>query len=274
MTRTLIRTLLLWAALLAGSACAQSAQEYPLSAGDSIRIFVFQNPELGIEARVSETGTINYPLVGLVNLGGLSITEAEKKIADALKAGGFVQKPQVNIVLQPQQLRPNQVAVLGQVNRPGRFPLEIPNTRVSDMLAAAGGVVPGSGAFAGGDDVAIITGARDGKPFRKEIDIPALYLGDRPQDDVVVAGGDTIFVPRAAVFYIYGEAQRTGVYRIERSMTIMQALATGGGPTMRGTERRVRLHRKNAAGVTEQIAPKMTDPVLPNDVLYVRESLF
>jgi polysaccharide export outer membrane protein len=274
MSRHLIRTLLLWAALLAGNAFAQAPQEYPLSAGDAIRIFVFQNPDLGIEARVSEAGTINYPLIGLVKLGGLSITEAEKKIAEGLKAGGFVQKPQVNIVLLPQQLRPNQVAVLGQVNRPGRFPLEIPNTRVSDMLAAAGGAIPGGINFAGGDDVAIVTGVRDGKPFRKEIDIPALYLSDRPHEDIVVAGGDTIYVPRAPVFYIYGEAQRAGVYRIERGMTVMQALATGGGPTMRGTENRVRLHRKNAAGVTEQIAPRLTDPVLPDDVLYVRESLF
>jgi polysaccharide export outer membrane protein len=54
----------------------------------------------------------------------------------------------------------------------------------------------------------------------------------------------------------------------------MQAIATGGGPTLRGTEKRIRLSRKNAAGVTEEITPRMTDPVLPNDVFYIRESLF
>jgi polysaccharide export outer membrane protein len=122
--------------------------------------------------------------------------------------------------------------------------------------------------------VAILTGQRDGKPFRKEIDIPALFLGDKPENDVVLAGGDSIYVHRAPVFYIYGEAQRPGPYRIERGMTVMQALAQGGGPTARGSERRLRLNRKNAAGVVEKLSPEMTDPVQANDVIYVRESIF
>ena len=193
---------LIFALLLATSAFAQdkAAQQldYPLGAGDAIRVQVFQNPDLTIETRVSENGSITYPLIGAVELGGLSIAEAEKKIAQALKSGGFVQQPQVNIVLI--QVRGNQVAVLGQVNRPGRFPLETFNTRVSDMLAAAGG------ATAGGDDVVIVTGLRNGKPFRKEIDIPALYLNDKSEGDIILSGGDTIYVHRAPVFYIYGEA--------------------------------------------------------------------
>lgn len=88
----------------------------------------------------------------------------------------------------------------------------------------------------------------------------------------MLSGGDTIFVERAAVFYIYGEAQRPGAYRIERGMTVMQALAQGGGPTLRGSEYRLRLNRKNASGVVEKLAPEMADPI--NDVLYVRESIF
>jgi polysaccharide export outer membrane protein len=76
------------------------------------------------------------------------------------------------------------------------------------------------------------------------------------------------------MFYIYGEAQRSGSYRIERGMTVMQALALGGGPTVRGTEMRLRLHRRNAQGAVEQLSPEMTDLVQPNDVIYVRESLF
>jgi polysaccharide export outer membrane protein len=266
MIRRLIQTLTLITAFCATSAIAQDKLDYPLGAGDAIRVQVFQNPDLTIETRVSENGSITYPLIGSVELGGLSIAAAEKKIAAALKEGGFVQQPQVNIVLM--QVRGNQVGVLGQVNRPGRFPLETFNTRVSDMLAAAGG------AAAGGDDVAIVTGLRNGKPFRKEIDIPALYLGDKNQADIILSGGDTIYVHRAPVFYIYGEAQRPGSYRIERGMTVMQALAQGGGPTVRGSEWRLRLHRKNAAGTIEQTSPDMAELLQPNDVLYVRESIF
>ncbi|QDQ29266.1 polysaccharide export protein EpsE [Chitinimonas arctica] len=240
--------------------------DYPLGAGDAIRVQVFQNPDLTIEARVSENGAINYPLIGSVGLGGLSIAAAEKKIADALSKGGFVKQPQVNIILV--QVRGNQVAVLGQVNRPGRYPLETLNTRVSDMLATAGG----SNQL--GDDMVILSGLRNGKPFRKVIDIPDLYLADKTGENAVLAGGDTIYVHRAPVFYIFGEAQRPGSYRIERGMTVMQALALGGGPTPRGSDSRLYLHRKNSAGAVDQRSPQLTEAVQPNDVIYVRERIF
>lgn len=254
------------APVAAGAAAVPTNQDYRLGAGDSIGVQVYQSPDLSVDARVSESGVISYPLIGSVQLGGLTIGEAEKKIADALRTGGFVKVPQVNIVLR--QVRGNQVAVLGQVSRPGRFPLETFNTRVSDMLAAAGGVTPT------GDDVLILTGQREGKPFRKVIDIPALFLNEKSDEDIVLAGGDTLYVNKAPVFYIYGEAQRPGPYRIERGMTVMQALAQGGGPTVRGSENRLRLHRRDAAGKVVETTPRLTDPVRAEDVIYVRESLF
>lgn len=245
---------------------ASTQRDYRLGAGDSIGVQVYQVPDLSVDARVSETGVISYPLVGSVQLGGLTISEAEKKIADALRTGGFVKVPQVNIVLR--QVRGNQVAVLGQVTRPGRFPLETFNTRVSDMLAAAGGTTPT------GDDELIVTGQRNGKPFRKVIDIPALFQKERTDNDIVLAGGDTLYVDKAPVFYIYGEAQKPGPYRIERGMTVMKALALGGGPTVRGSQNRLRLHRRDAAGNVTETTPKLNDPVQAEDVIYVRESIF
>lgn len=265
MTYSAIRALILSFALLATNVFASDNFDYPLGPGDLIRINVFQNPDLTTETRVSEKGSITYPLIGAVEVGGLAIADAEKKIAAALAKGGFIRQPQVNIVLI--QMRGSQVSVLGQVHRPGRFPLET-LSRVSDMLAAAGGATPS------GDDFAIVTGLRNGKSFRKVIDIPALYLDEKSDEDIFLAGGDAIYVHRAPVFYIYGEAQRPGAYRIERGMTVMQALAQGGGPTARGSEWRLRLHRKNTAGEVEKISPEMTDAVQPNDIIYVRESIF
>jgi polysaccharide export outer membrane protein len=248
------------------ASATSSNQDYRLGAGDSIGVQVYQSPDLTLESRVSESGVISYPLIGNVQLGGLSLVEAEKTIADALRSGGFVRSPQVNITLR--QVRGNQVAVLGQVNRPGRFPLETVNTRVSDMLATAGGVTPT------GDDVLIVTGQRQGQAFRRVIDIPGLFLNQKPEDDIVVAGGDTLYVNKAPMFYIYGEAQRPGPYRIERGMTVMQALAQGGGPTSRGSQNRLKLHRRDSAGKVIETVPQLTDVVRPEDVIYVRESIF
>ncbi|HWI82320.1 polysaccharide export protein EpsE [Ramlibacter sp.] len=242
-----------------------AAPEYKLGPGDAIKVQVYQNPDLTLEARVSEGGTISYPLVGSVPIGGMSISDAEKKIAQALQNGKILKQPQVNIVLL--QVRGSQVSVLGQVQKPGRFPLETTTVRVSDMLALAGGVTPT------GDDVLVVSGTRDGKPFRKSIDIPNLFKGDRSQDDILLQPGDTLFVNKAPTFYIYGEAQRPGTYKIERGMTVQQALAQGGGPTARGSER-VRLNRTRPDGTVVQLEPRLTDPVLPGDVLFVKESLF
>lgn len=260
--------LMLLAALFSITVSAQGGvQEYRLGAGDNIRITVFQNPDLMLEARVSEEGTITYPLIGVVKIGGMTIAGAERTIASALQSGNFIKQPQVNIL--PLQIRSNQVSVLGQVNHAGRFPLETFNTRVSEVIAIAGGI------SATGADVAILTGERAGKPFRKEINIPALFLDkNKVSDDIAVAGGDVIYVPRAPMYYIYGEVQRPGSYRVEDGMTVRQALVQGGGPTARGTERGLRIYRRGSDGRMETLSPDPNALVKADDVLYVGESLF
>jgi polysaccharide export outer membrane protein len=244
-----------------------SQAEYRLGAGDIIRINVFQNPDLLLETRVTETGLISYPLLGSVNLGGQSITAAEKIIADGLRNGNFVKQPQVTIVLL--QVRGNQASVLGQVNRPGRYPLEVADLRLTDLLAMAGGTA------ANGADVVVVTGVRNGQPLRLEVDLPSLFgKGANLANNILVLNGDTLWVDRQPLVYIYGEVQRPGPMRLERGMTVMQALATGGGITQRGTEKGIRVHRKGSDGRVQVLQPAMDDAVQDGDVVYVRESLF
>lgn len=252
---------------VAGFAHAQQApKEYVLGAGDVIRVNVFQNLDLTTETRVSEIGDISFPLIGSVPVGGLAIPAAEQKIAKMLKDGGFVIKAQVTILLL--QIRGSQVAVLGQVNRPGRFPLETSNTHLSDMLATAGGIA------VSGADTVVVTGVREGKPFRREIDIAKMYLQGDLTADISLQGGDALYVHRAPVFYIYGEVQRPGSFRLERNMTVMQALASGGGMTLRGTLRGLQINRRDASGKPEVVRPTLDDLLHPDDVIYVRESMF
>ena len=240
--------------------------EDKLGSGDSIRIQVFQNPELALETRITETGSISYPLIGSVKLAGLTISEAEKTIGQALQSGGFMRQPQVTIVLV--QARRKQVSVLGAVGRPGQFPLEASNTYLSDILAIAGGI------STAGSDTVIVTGQRDGKPLRIEIDLNAIYIDGKTEGDMVLAGGDVVYVPRAPVFYVYGEAQNPGSFRLERNMTFIQALVTAGGPSARGTERKLRLIRAGSDGKPKERVPDLFELVQPDDVIYVRESLF
>ena len=247
-------------------AAAADKDEYQLGPGDIIRIQVFQNADLTLDARVSENGTISFPLIGSARVGGMTTAAAERVIAKALGDGGFVQNPQVTIALQA--MRGNQVSVLGQVNKPGRFALDTVNLRVSELLALAGG------ATTAGADSAILSGTRDGKPFHREIEIAEAFLKNKPQDDLVVAGGDVIYVHRAPVYYIYGEVQKPGSYRVERAMTVRQALAQGGGPTSRGTERGLALHRRGKTGALEVVTPDLGDAVQADDVIQVKESVF
>ncbi len=241
-------------------------EEYLLSPGDILKITVFKNPDLSVDVRVSESGTISYPLIGTVPLSGLTLPGAERKIAQMLKDGGFVLNPQVNILLT--QAVGNQVAVLGEVNKPGRYPIEGAGGHLTGMLAVAGGI-----SVNGGDDV-VVTGTRGGKPFRREIDVLKLSQSGNVADDIELAGGDTLFVNRAPQFYIYGQVQRPGGYRLEKGMTVMQALATGGGVTGKGTSRGIVVHRRDANGKVRETTASLDEDVHDQDVIYVKESVF
>ena len=85
---------------------------------------------------------------------------------------------------------------------------------------------------------------------------------------------DLVYVERASRFYIYGEVQRAGVYKLERNMTVMQALSVGGGLTTRGAERGLRIQRRDEAGNLQILSLKSSDLVEPDDVIYIKESLF
>ena len=243
-----------------------AAAQYRLALGDTIRITVFQSPDLSLETRISEAGVISYPLLGSVSLAGLTVAEAEQRIATGLRAGNFVNQPQVSINVVTA--RGNQVSVLGQFGRPGRYPLETGEVHLTDIVATAGGVAPGA------SDIIVVVGTRNGQPFRAEVDLPTVFGPNRRGADVLLKNGDVIWVERAPTIYMYGEVQRPGAMRLERNMTVMQALASAGGLTLRGTARGLRVSRKDASGTLREIEPAMTDVLRPDDVVFVRESVF
>jgi len=253
-------------ALACGWSMAASG-DYVLGAGDQIKITVYQNPDLSMDTRITEGGSISFPLLGTVRLSGLTVPEAEAKIAKGLKDGNFLRQPQVSILLTGAAA--NQVSVLGLVNKPGRYALIAGSTKLSEVLALAGGVAAGAGS-----DTVVISGQRDGKTFRKEIDFPKVFASADPEADFELRNGDAIYVDRAPQIYIYGEVQRPGSMILLRDMTVLQALAASGGLTLRGTERGIRVSRRGPDGNFFIVKPTMNDKLQPNDVVYIKESLF
>jgi polysaccharide export outer membrane protein len=249
MKRILIGLILMAAAL---PGLGQSGDK--LGVGDAVRITVFQQPDLTADTRVNERGTVAMPLVGDVKVTGLTPTEAASHIAGELKKGKFLKNPQVTVSLTT--LRSRQVSVLGLVARPGRYPLDDTSTRIGDVIAAAGGIAQG-----GGDTVTVI---RNGQAQKVELMAKSFALQN----------GDTVHVDRAPVFYIYGEVARAGAYRLEQNMTVMQAIAAGGGITPRGSERRLKMRRPGADGKVGERDAELRDAVQADDVIFVKESLF
>jgi polysaccharide export outer membrane protein len=248
--RHVLLGLLLW--MVAGLTLAQSGEK--LGVGDAVRVTVFQQPDLTLETRVAENGTISMPLIGQVKLAGLSTTAAGAQIADALKHGQFLNNPQVNVALTT--LRSRQVSVLGMVARPGRYPLDETSSQLADVIAAAGGVLP-----TGSESVTVTRGGKEQK-------VALLGKG------FALQGGETIYVDRAPVFYIYGEVTRAGAYRLEPNMSVMQAIAAGGGITPRGSDRRLKLRRAADDGKFIETDVSVQERVRADDVIYVREALF
>ena len=259
-------SLLLWLQFACAQGTSAARDDYLLGAGDVVKIQVFQSKDLDVEARISESGVISFPLIGVVKVSGLSPSAVEQFIAKRLKDGNFLQNPQVTVNVL--QFRSQQVAVLGNVNKPGRYPLETTGMRLSEVLSQAGGVSP-----SGADEVILIT-ARDGKVQRIEIDLVDLFTSGDLAKDMPMRAGDVIFVNRAPNFYVYGQVQKPGMYTLERGMTVAQAIAKSGGLTLRGTDKAVRVHRRYGNRTVQVIEPKLEDPVKPDDLIFVRESIF
>ncbi|MBY0445418.1 MAG: polysaccharide biosynthesis/export family protein, partial [Burkholderiales bacterium] len=132
-------------------AMAAPSSEYRLGPGDIVRINVYDHPDLTTELQLNDKGTVAFPLLGDIKLLGIPYVEAEALISAGLKRGGFINNPNVSVLIT--QYRSQRIAVIGEVNRAGRYALE-GATGVVDLLALAGGLNPNAG-----DTVIVLRGA-------------------------------------------------------------------------------------------------------------------
>jgi polysaccharide biosynthesis/export protein len=239
--------------------------EYLIGMDDVLQIKVYGYDDLATSARVSENGRIVFPLIGEVEVGGQTEFEAAHKITQLLAQGGFVQDANVSVTVY--EYKNQQVSVLGQVKAPGIYILKSKNTLI-EMIAMAGGLAEL------GDDRVIITRQIDGKTVKQEVNLRTALESPENSQPTLIEKGDIIYVPKVPMFYIQGEVQRSGSFRLEPDMTVAQAVSLGGGLTPRGTLRGIVIKRRDTNGVSKEIEVELSDKVLKDDVIVVDERLF
>jgi polysaccharide biosynthesis/export protein len=236
-----------------------------LGAGDAVSIQIFGQPD-SANVYVGDDGTISVPLVGPVQVARVSPVEAAARVAKALKDGGYYVDPHVTILVTTPSSQ--LISVLGEVHKAGRYPIT-PRTTVLDLLAEAGGATDTAS-----DVVYVLRNDASGHLNRFTVNLKGLQDGGDALPTQTLLGGDSLVVPRAEHFFVYGEVTTPGMYRVEPGMTVIQAIARAGGVTPRGSERRVFLKRPSKDGQYLTIRPKPGDPVQPEDIIRVKESIF
>ncbi len=250
--------------LLALNTGAAAADDYHLGPGDIVSITVYGNARLDTDARIDADGTIDYPFLGSIKLAGLTSTQAAAKIADGLQAAQILKNPVVTVRIKEFQSK--RVAVLGQVEKPGEYFLSSDKTLV-DMLGQAGWLTPKAA-----DYIVLTRTAKNGE--RKDYQLTMNQITTGKFKNVKAQAGDVIFVPQEQTFYILGAVQKPGSYRYEPGMTVVQALAIGGGLTPRGDYDRIVIKRKDQSGKQTTSDASLDTEVRPGDVIFVKERIF
>lgn len=244
------------------------SQDYIIGEGDVLKITVYDHDDLTTIARVSGEGVIIFPLIGQIQVKGLTLTQISEKIASML-ADGYIINPQVNIFIQ--EFRSKKAFIMGEVAKPGLYVLPGQTTFLA-LLSEAGGLTKNAG------DKAIVK-RKSNTPGQTEnifyIDLKRLIEKGDTSVDINIADGDSIYITKAGVFYVTGEVKKPDAYKYEDGTTVIKAITMSGGFTDKASRSKVKIIRKkgdNEEEVLEKV--KMDEPVLPDDVIVVPESFF
>jgi polysaccharide export outer membrane protein len=253
------------------------AQAVPSSAAtiqpdDVLKISVYGNPDLATTTRVMQNGTITFPLIGSVPVGGVTPAEAESRIAVRLSRGGFVRNAAVSVFVdQRSAVLTRSATLLGQVGHSGQYSIDpaAPDgvTSLVALLAKAGGPTEKAANYC------YLIRKENGQPKRLRVDLIDLLQNGNIKADLPLSNGDIVLVPERDVFYIYGEVQKPGQYKLERDMTVMQGLSVASGITPRGNVKGIVLNRQ-ANGIIASTTSELDDRLQPNDVVYVKTAVF
>src|SRR5437773_5787207 len=174
-----------------------NAEQVVIGSGDLLEISVYGAPDFNRQVRVSDGGEISLPLIGVMKVSGLSVTAAEQLVQRRLIDGGFFNDPQVSIF--EREYATQGISVLGEVQKPGIYPLPGART-LFDAISAAGGTTEKAG------NQATIT--HRSHPQQPEV-VPLAYNGGSSvSSNVKVTPGDTVLVSRAGIVYVVGDVRK------------------------------------------------------------------
>lgn len=229
--------------LLSATMTAQSATESLLiGPGDLLHVRVYDTPEMTQDVRVDDAGNAPLLFVGDVHVSGQTPAQAATGITMAMVAKQVMRHPQVAIKVE--QYAKQDVSVLGQVNKPGNYPLATPRS-VLDVLSMAGGLAP----LASRQIVIRHHGQSGEQTFFAANDANEAIAGD-----LQVGPGDTILVPKANFVYVLGDVARPGGYPLnvnDRPMTLLQTLSEAGSPNRSAVLSHAKLIRKHNGNYEE-----------------------
>ncbi|RMF44730.1 MAG: periplasmic polysaccharide biosynthesis/export protein, partial [Deltaproteobacteria bacterium] len=249
--KKLLRVFLLLA-LLAGLAlpAAASDSDYRVGEGDVLRVTVYDHEDLTTTVRVGGDGSIIFPLIGQLKIGGLTVNGVADKLAAAL-ADGYIVNPQVSVFVQ--EFRSSKVVIVGQVSRPGLYELT-GNTTLLELISKAGGLAKDAG------DTATVHRKSDGGEKVIQVDLKRLLESADGGQDIRLRNGDNVFIAQAGMIYVTGEVRDPDSYKVEPGMTVLEAITEAGGFTNLAARGRVKLIRKENGkeNIFEKVPMNMT----------------
>ena len=263
--------LVLLAALQAVPAPSREPALYVVGPSDVLAITVFNQPQLTGKFAIEADGTLAFPLVGRIKVGGLNIRAVEDDLRKRL-ANGYLTDPQVNVTVE--QYRSQQIFVMGEVKQPGTLQF----TGAMTLIEALARV--GSPTDHAGSEVVVVRPPGPPEATAKlpsnspnsetiRVDLQGLQTGELSQN-IVLRAGDTIFVPRAPTVFVSGQVKTPGEYVIRGRMTVRQAIALAGGVTDRGSGRRIQIVRQ-VDGKETTLNADLQTPIQAGDTIVVRE---
>lgn len=258
-----------------GQSALTVPKENPLSSGliigngDLLVVSVYGAPDFGKEVRVADSGEISLPLIGSVHVAGVTVEQAEELVQTRLDQGGYFTNPQVSIF--EKEYATQGISVLGEVQKPGSYPL-VGNHVLFDAISAAGGLTAKAGNT--------ITITRRSNSQSHTVVLPP-NESFNPSNNVPVFPGDTIAVSKAGIVYVVGDVHMPSGFVMENSrMTILQAIAMAQGTNTTAKVDKAVLIRKDNNGpqqisipLRKILAAKAPDMQLQaEDIIFVPRS--